>query len=145
MKRREFIQVSVVGTVAGAVLPLRLLADTSAAVGSPLAGGVYYTRENPGRWGKKVGGHLPLLEKTAATEEGVTITVTTDHVMNGYKHYIVKHQLLDSNYGFLGETMFDPDKDEPVSEYQIPAGYKGKVYALSMCNKHDLWLNDMEV
>ena len=25
------------------------------------AGSVYYTAENPGRWAKKVGGHLPKL------------------------------------------------------------------------------------
>jgi superoxide reductase len=41
--------------------------------------------------------------------------------------------------------MFDPDKDDPVSTFTLPAGYKGMVYALSLCNKHDLWLNGMEV
>ena len=141
MDRRDFIRLSLAGGVAAAV-PQQLLAGDSAG---GMAGGVYYTKENPGRWAKKVGGHLPSLEKRAGADGGVTVKVTTDHAMSGYKHYIVKHQLLDSDYKFLGETMFDPDKDEPVSEYKLPAGYKGKVYALSMCNKHDLWLNGMEV
>lgn len=79
------------------------------------------------------------------TDGSVTVKVTTDHAMSGYKHHIIKHQLLDRDYRFLGETMFHPDEDEPVSEYRLPDGYKGKVYALSMCNKHDPWLTGMEV
>ena len=141
MERRDFIRLSLAGGVAAA-LPQQLLAGDT--VGG-MAGGVYYTKENPGRWAKKVGGHLPSLEKTVGADGGVIVKVTTDHGMSGWKHYIVKHQLLDGDYEFLGETMFNPDEDEPVSEYQLPAGYKGKVYALSMCNKHDLWLNGMEV
>lgn len=141
MERRDFIRLSLAGGAAVAV-PQRLLAADCAG---DMAGGVYYTKENPGRWAEKVGGHLPSLEKSVAADGGVTVKVTTDHAMSGYKHYIVKHQLLDGDFRFLGETMFHPDKDEPVSEYKLPAGYKGKVHALSMCNKHDLWLNGMEV
>ena len=141
MERRDFIRLGLAGGVAGAVLPQQLLAGA----GPSMAGGVYYTADDPGRWEKKVGSHLPKLEKQVGADGNVKVKVTTDHGQSGYKHYIVKHQLLDANYRFIAETMFDPDKDEAVSEYPLPEGYKGTVYALSMCNKHDLWLNGMDV
>jgi len=141
MERRDFIRLSLAGG-AVAVVPQPLLAGDAPA---SMAGGVYYTKENPGRWAKKVSGHLPALEKSVGADGAVTVKVTTDHAMSGYKHYIVKHQLLDANYQFLDEKMFDPDEDEPVSEHPLPADYRGMVYALSMCNKHDVWLEGMEV
>jgi len=61
--------------------------------------------------------------------------------MTGYKHYIVKHQILDNSYRFLDEKMFDPMKDKaPVSEFDL-GNYCGKFYVLSVCNKHDSWMN----
>ncbi len=142
MDRRDFMRIGLAGGVAGAVLPQSLVA----AEQSPnMAGGVYYTKENPGHWAKKVGSHLPNLELVKGADGAVTVKVSTKHGQNGYKHYIVKHQLLDGNYRFIAETMFDPDKDDADSEYKLPAGYKGMVYATSMCNKHDVWLNGVEV
>lgn len=81
----------------------------------------------------------------ALADGAVSVKVSTEHAQHGYRHYIVKHQLLGADYRFIAETMFDPEKDEATSEYRLPAGYKGMVYALSMCNKHDVWLNGMEV
>jgi superoxide reductase len=142
MDRRNFLKVGMGGAAAGVLLPQQLLAHDAA---DGMAGGVYYTAEHPGRWANKVGSHLPQMEAVAGADGGVTVKVVTKHGQHGYEHYIVKHQLLDANYQFLAETMFDPDKDEAESEYKLPAGYKGKVYALSMCNKHDNWLNGIEV
>ena len=145
MDRRHFLKAGMGGAAAGVaatMLPQQLMAGDAPA---GMAGGVYYTADNPGRWSKKVGSHIPRLEKVAGADGSLTIKVMTKHGQHGYKHYIVKHQLLDANYGFLAETMFDPDKDEAESEYKLPAGYKGKVYAVSLCNKHDLWLDGIEV
>jgi superoxide reductase len=142
MDRRNFLKAGVGGAAAGVLLPQQLLAGEAPA---GMAGGVYYTAENPGRWDKKVSSHLPQMEKTLGADGSVTVKVVTKHGQNGYEHYIVKHQLLDADYRFLAEKMFDPEKEEAESEFTLPDGYKGRLYALSMCNKHDLWLNGMEV
>jgi len=110
-----------------------------------MAGGVYYTRESPGFWASLVGEHVPKLEKAAGPGGTVTIGVTTNHEMDGYAHYIVKHVLLDRKFRVLGQKSFDPRRDRPVSTYSLLAGYKGPVFALSMCNRHDLWLDGIVV
>ena len=136
MERRDFINLSIVGVGAGFVMPKLVLAGNEPR----MAGGIYYTKENPGRWSKKVAGHLPNIEIESANGK-VTIQVKTAHGMDGYQHYIVKHMLLDQNYNYLDEKMFDPMKDKsPVSTFTL-GKYKGPIYALSMCNKHDVWLN----
>jgi len=128
--------------IAGAVSPRYLRAEEECA---SLAGGVYYTQDEPGRWGKKAGSHVPMLEKVVGADGAVVLKVTTDHPQQGYRHYIVKHQLLDASYRFLGEKMFDPEKETPVSEFTLPTNYTGMVYALSMCNRHDVWLHGIRV
>ena len=40
----------------------------------------------------------------------------------------------------ISEKIFDPSKDTPVSKHNI-AGYHDKIFVLSVCNKHDTWLN----
>ena len=138
MNRRTFIQTSAAGGLLAGLAPLaRAGADP---LDSPLAGSLFYTAAHPGRWAKKVGGHVPHI-KVADGKVGVV----TKHGMHGYKHYIVKHQLLDADFQLLGERLFDPDKDEAESAYVLPVGYKGRLYALSLCNKHDLWVSSAEV
>ena len=78
MNRRGFIRLSALGATAGIIAPTSLLASSS-----NMAGGVYYTKDAPGRWSKKVGGHLPTIEVS-----GKKIQVTTSHGMTGYEHYI---------------------------------------------------------
>lgn len=109
-----------------------------------MAGGVYYTSDAPGRWSKKVGGHLPNIE-TAQTDDGVIVNVVTAHEMDGYSHYIVKHVVLDSDYRFLGEHLFDPDREKTAASEISIGKYSGPVNVLSVCNKHDTWLNVAEV
>jgi len=61
--------------------------------------------------------------------------------MNAYQHYIVKHILLDQDFNFIAEKLFDPTKDKiAVSDFNIN-NYKGTIHVLSVCNKHDTWLN----
>lgn len=100
--------------------------------------GIVYTKENPGKWAKKVGGHLPGIKI-----DGQKVTIETDHGMSA-KHFIVRHTLVSKDGEVLGEKTFTPD-DEAISSYTLPAGYKGKLYATSFCNKHDFWLAESKV
>lgn len=141
MQRRDFINLTVLSAGAS------LLSGTDAAIARSkdnIEGSVYFTKENPGRWNKKVGGHLPNIDlKKQGTKTNVT--VTTAHVMAEYAHYIVKHVLLDQNYNFLDEKMFNPMQDKvPISQFTLE-NYKGYIHVLSMCNQHDVWLNGKKV
>jgi superoxide reductase len=140
MDRRTLIRIGLVGSTVGLVAPKTVLAgDAFDPMKSPIAGTFYYTKDAPGRWSKKVGGHLPTVEKS-----GNTIEITTGHPMKEFEHYIVKHQVFDSNFALKGETMFDPLKDAPVSTHDV-SGLSGLVYVMSVCNIHDSWLNVVEV
>lgn len=140
MDRRDFIRLSAAGVGAGMVAPAMALADS----GKQAAGSIYYTKDAPGRWSDKVATHLPNIEIEKAGGK-IVVKIVTAHEMKGYEHYIVKHVLLDQNYKFIDEYLFNPDKDKAaVSTYTLH-DYSGPIYALSMCNKHDLWLNGTEV
>ncbi|MFQ5776156.1 MAG: hypothetical protein ACE5GS_16685 [Kiloniellaceae bacterium] len=141
MDRRTFVRLGFAGTTAGLVAP-RIASAGSAAFDpfkTPLAGSLYYTANAPGRWAKKARGHTPLIERN-----GGTIQVTTPHPMDGFVHYIVKHMILDENFEFVREVGFHPEKDTPVSEHDV-GGLGRVVYAVSMCNKHDVWLSALEL
>ncbi len=136
MERRKFFALGLAG-IAGSTLVSRIATAAQSALATKLAGGIYYTKENPGRWSAKVGGHAPVVE----AKDGM-VQVTTPHEMKGYEHYIVKHTLFDKDMNVLGETMFDPTTTKaPISKYQIK-DYQGTAYALSMCNKHDSWVTE---
>lgn len=141
MDRRHFVRLGLVGTAAGIVAPSAARADSMAfdPFKTPMAGGLYYTMESPGRWAKKARGHTPLVERN-----GGAFQVTTPHPMDGYVHYIVKHMILDENFQFVREVMFHPENDTPISDHDI-GGLKNVIYAISMCNKHDVWLSALKV
>ena len=145
MERRNFVRMALTGSVLGAIAPHYALSgalDDSASVS--MAGGVYYTREAPGRWSEKIAGHLPNLEVSSDGENKI-LRVLTSHEMKGYEHYIVKHVVLDQQFNFISENMFDPTKDQiAMSDFNL-GQYQGIVNVLSMCNKHDVWLNSMEI
>lgn len=101
--------------------------------------GIVYTKENPGKWAKKVGSHLPSI-----MIKGQNVTVNTNHGMSA-KHFIVRHTLVSKDGEVLGEKTFTPDSEEATSSYTLPEGYKGKLYATSFCNKHDFWLAETKV
>lgn len=138
--RRDFIRLSAAGVGAGMVAPAMALADS----GKQAAGSIYYTKDAPGRWSDKVATHLPNIEIEKAGGK-IVVKIVTAHEMKGYEHYIVKHVLLDQNYKFIDEYLFNPDKDKAAISTFTLHDYSGPIYALSMCNKHDLWLNGTEV
>jgi superoxide reductase len=140
MKRREFIKASSIGLGLAGVPALALAKTVNAGAVSD----IYYTKDSPGRWKEKVAGHLPTIgiEKNG---QKVTINVVTAHEMKGYEHYIVKHVLLDKDYKFLDEHLFNPEKEKAASSSFVLENYTGAVYALSMCNKHDVWLNSASI
>lgn len=139
MKRRDFMRLGLAGAGLTVLSSTPVLAETKTAqlVG---AGGLFYTKENAGRWSGKVATHLPTVEI-----EKSTVKVTTAHEMNGFEHYIVKHVLLDKNYQFLEEHLFNPTVDKTaVSTFSL-SNYSGTLHVLSLCNKHDLWLTTVEL
>jgi superoxide reductase len=143
MERRDFIRLSAAGAVAGLAIPS--LANAADAGKQPTPpGDIFYTKDAQGRWAGKAATHLPLID---VSKDGtkVYVKVTTPHEIKGYEHYIVKHVLLDKDYKFVAEHFFDPAKDSvPVSSFSLD-NYSGAIYALSLCNKHDLWLSSAEV
>jgi superoxide reductase len=142
MERRNFIGLSIAGFGLGIVAPTLALATSEKQVKG--SSDIYYTKEDAGRWSAKVATHLPNID-IKKTGEKTTVRVVTPHEMKGYEHYIVKHVLLDSNHKFLEEHLFDPTKDTTAISTFTLQNYSGKLYVLSMCNKHDLWLNEVEI
>ncbi len=141
MDRRDFMRLSAVGAVGSVMLSTQVFAETETPEG---AGGIYFTKEAPGRWKGKEATHAPNVE-VSKSEAGVTVKVTTPHEMKGYEHYIIKHVLLDKNYQFIEEKMFDPSKDKvPMSSFTLKE-YSGTLHVLSMCNKHDVWVSTTEI
>ena len=101
--------------------------------------GVVYTKDNPGKWAKKVGSHAPEVKV-----EGKKVTLTTKHPMSE-KHYIVRHTLVSADGKVLGSKTFYPSDKEAVSTYELPSNHESKFYATSFCNLHDFWLTEFNV
>lgn len=142
MDRRVFIRLGMVGAATAIIAPKIVVAGPlgDKVNGNKMAGGVFFTTESPGRWAKKAALHAPIIEKTA---DGVK--VTTPHPMDPGKHWIVKHVVLDKDFKFIAENIFDPSKQkEALSEFKL-SGQSGAIYALSVCNLHDTWLTVLEV
>ena len=100
MNRRSFFTKSIIlgsTLITSLNIPNLVLANplNKKILNSPLAGNVFYTENNPGRWSKKVKGHLPTFELDAKILE-----VTTGHEMRGFEHYIIKHVI----FGCLEST-----------------------------------------
>ncbi|MCK4743077.1 MAG: hypothetical protein KAT25_04595 [Sulfuriflexus sp.] len=143
MDRRSFIRLAVAGSAAGIIAPEIVLAGSKKISSNPMSGGIFYTKDSPGRWAKKAGPHSPVIQ-TSKSKGGIIVDVVTSHPMKGYKHYIVKHMLLDKDFNFIDEKVFDPMKDSPVSQFTLKS-HSGPIYALSVCNLHDSWLSVAEV
>ena len=140
LQRRLFLKAGLVGTTAPLVFnTISAQAGENAGLNGALAGSVFYTTENPGRWAGKEKGHAPTIERTANNVE-----VTTGHEMRGFEHYIIKHQIFDGDFNYIEEKLFDPENDSPITQHSIK-GHSGQMYALSMCNKHDIWITGFKV
>lgn len=99
---------------------------------------VIYTKDNPGKWEAKVKTHAPEVNVEAGK-----VLVKTVHPMSA-EHYIVRHTLVLADGTVVGAVTFK-HTDKPESSYDLPNGYKGKVYATSFCNIHDFWLTEFTV
>lgn len=142
MDRRSFIRISMAGAATSIIAPKIVLAGTlnNKISSNNMAGGLYYTKDSPGRWKKKAGSHSPILVKTNSG-----LQVVTGHPMKQGKHWIVKHVLLDENFNFIDQKLFNPAQDKSaVSDFALN-GKSGAIYALSVCNLHDSWLSVIEV
>jgi len=131
--RRDFLK-----TTAVAASVVALGSATSVLAASAPYAGVVYTRDQPGQWAKKVGSHAPEVKV-----EGGKVAVATKHPMST-EHYIVRHTLVLADGTVVGGKTFTP-ADKPESAFELPAGYKGKAYATSFCNKHDFWVTEFDV
>jgi superoxide reductase len=151
--RRQFLSrlasTPAAGFTAGAIvvpsMALVFTADQAAAaevnpLTGKLAGALYYTKERTGRWNTETAKfHLPTFSRRKNA-----LQLRTNHPMKGYRHYILKHILFDQNFRMIGEQLFTPDKDWPVSSWDV-SGLEKRVYALSVCNLHDAWLASFTV
>jgi len=129
--RRNFLKASI-AVAAGtstALLSTKILANSPAF---NMPAGIVYTKENPGKWAKKVGGHAPKV-----SVNGNKITVETNHGMSS-KHYIVRHTIVTLKGEVLAEKTFSPDDETALSEFEIKTDEK-QLIATSFCNKHDMW------
>jgi superoxide reductase len=103
-----------------------------------LAGKFFFSSDNPGRWKGKEKGHSPLI-KVDMDGNNALIRAATQHPM-APDHFIIKHILMDQNFDFMAEQVFDPIFDMPRSRFEI-SGYSGQFYIVSLCNLHDNWIN----
>ncbi len=134
-KRRNFIKATLF-VASGAMLGNSAFAGDKKGKIFP---GVIYTAENPGKWAEKVSGHAPEV-----SVDGKQVSIKTDHIMSS-KHYIVRHTLVAEKGEVIGEKTFYPENEEAVSTFTLPENCSGKLYATSFCNKHDLWLTELDV
>lgn len=131
INRRYFLKGSFLAAAGLAVInPSKMLASDNNKFS-----GVVYTKDDAGKWSKKVKSHAPV-----ATVEGNKVTVKTTHGMSE-KHYIVRHTIVGKDGAVLGEKTFYPKDEKAVSVFElenIPKSF----YATSFCNLHDLWVSE---
>lgn len=65
--------------------------------------------------------------------------------MNAHGHYIVKHIMLDHEFNFNAEQMYDPIKYKAAISEMSVVSYRTVVNVSSVCNKHGTWLNTVEM
>ncbi|MEN8200166.1 MAG: desulfoferrodoxin family protein [Thermodesulfobacteriota bacterium] len=129
--RRDFLKGSLAAAGALVAGSVKVATASTAAYTN-----VVYTKKNPGQWDKKVGSHLPTI-----SVEGGKVTLFTKHGMSE-KHFIVRHTLVLEDGTVVGAQVFSPTDKEAKSSFELPAGYKGKIYGTSFCNLHDFWVNE---
>jgi superoxide reductase len=126
--RRDFLQTTAVA----------LASDSTAFAADAVPWPGVFTSENQGKWAGKAGSHAPQV-----TVEGGKVAVVTRHGMS-VSHFIVRHTVvLADGIDVGGKTFAAEEKSE--SSFELPAGYRGKAYATSFCNKHNMWLTEFTV
>lgn len=132
--RRDFLKTTAAVT---SVLAVNAVSQVFAAEMTPYSN-IIYTAANPGKWDGKQGSHAPQV-----TIANGKVMAATKHPMSS-SHFIVRHTLILADGTFVGGKTFTPT-DTPESSYDLPAGYKGKIYVTSFCNLHDFWLTEAQV
>ena len=135
--RRNFLKSSAL-LASGLAVSAPLLAKSKGNK-TPSFPGVVFTEKDQGKWDGKAGSHVPKV-----TVEGSKVTLLTEHGMSE-RHYIVRHTLVDQKGNMLGSKTFYPSDEQALSTFDLPAGFHGKLYATSFCNKHDFWLKEFSV
>jgi len=130
---------------AAAAGALAVRAQSVVMIGGPMAGSVFFTRDDPGLWVSEVDRHLPEIKTEPGPGGTTAVSIRTPHPMDGFKHYILKHKLLDARFRLLSQKTFNPERDQPFSRHVLPAGYRGPVYAVSICNLHDTWIEGVMI
>lgn len=128
-KRRDFLKAT---TAAVSFLAVNSIPQAAAATDMNLKN-IIYSKDDTGRWEGKQRSHVPEVTLT-----GSKVAVVTHHPMSD-AHFIVRHTVVLADGTYVGSKTFTP-ADKPESEYELPAGYKGKFYVTSFCNLHDFWL-----
>uniref|UniRef100_A0A832GLH1 Desulfoferrodoxin ferrous iron-binding domain-containing protein n=1 Tax=Caldimicrobium thiodismutans TaxID=1653476 RepID=A0A832GLH1_9BACT len=143
MERRDFMKIVLAGIGGLTMFDLLKVREAFAILPENLPShvmkAIIYTKDNEGIWKGKAGSHAPIIEV-----QGDKVSVFTYHVMTD-AHFIVRHTLIDEKGNILGSKVFTPNDREARSTYQLPQGYKGKIYATSFCNLHDLWVSEYTV
>jgi superoxide reductase len=98
-----------------------------------------YSAARPGRWDGKAGSHAAVV----SIDDG-KVTLETKHGM-AEMHYIVKHTIVTAEGEVLGEQVFFPKTDKKAISVHDIKGNHEKLYALSFCNLHDLWVTEFSV
>jgi superoxide reductase len=130
--RRDFLKTT---TATASLLAVSSLPQRAVAADVKFKN-IIYTQDDPGRWEGKQRVHVPQVNVT-----GSKVAVVTNHPMSK-EHFIVRHTLVLADGTYVGSKTFTPT-DKPQSEYELPAGYKGKFYVTSFCNLHDFWLAEV--
>lgn len=142
--RRNFLKATVAVGAGSALSACQLKEDSikSASTANKLAlfKGILYTRENPGKWAKKVGGHAPIV----SIGDDNKVTITNKHGMSK-KHFIVRHTIVTQEGDVVAEKTFSHKDDEPISTHEIQVAAGTELYATSFCNKHDMWVTTFTV
>ena len=146
MEKRAFIRLALAGGAGSLVLPRMALSKAmESSLASKYAGGLYQTDQAWGRWNMKVAElHLAHMEKQISGGK-TELQVESNHPMDAYHHYIVKHEILDADFKFLAEHKYDPMKDAKPRSVIDLGSYRGVVYGVTYCNIHDLWVDVSEV
>jgi len=146
--RRRFLRQTAATLPAGAAgIFLATGSDTAAAevdkvanIVGALPSNIIYTRAHQGHWHGKAGSHVPQVSVAGGHGQ-----IVTKHGMSP-QHYIVRHTLLGPDGEVLFGHTFAYDDSAAKSEFDTAKVRRGNVYyALSFCNRHDLWLAEVRV
>jgi superoxide reductase len=146
MDKRSFLRLTLAGSSLSIFAPKAVYAAVmESPLKSKLAGGMFFTEDALGRWNKGTATHHIAQIEKQTTGGKTQLHVASAHPMDGLDHFIVKHQLLDRDLKFMQEHLYKPTMDKKPEHVFDVGNHHGVVYAITVCNVHDLWVNMIEV